>query len=341
MSRAMKARSVATLLPASGRPAAVGAVLADVGEHLRLGVGSRVIPCVELVEQARGLVHRPHEVAHLGQRLARRLDDQVDALADDVEVEVGDQGRDLDQGVGPQVETRHLTVDPDEALVHEWSPYHRRSPALPQTWLRTSRLGCRPCVSERRLGGLGTLRHGVALVIRGHRFIWASWHKLTDPYSNVASVRAYDLLPEPWPKYVGYLLPVVEVLVGVCLVARPDHPGDRGVRRRDDGRPSSSASSRSGPTASRSTAAASAREAPSPGAKDRYPWDIARDVGFFLMAGLPDRCGRGPSTPSTTCSSGSTPERILDGRRSPLSNPRRAHGRADEGAAAQGAACAS
>ena len=68
------------------------------------------------------------EVVHLVQRLGRRLDDQVDAVAEHVEVEVGDQRGHLDQGVGPEVEAGHLAVDPHESVVHERPPY-RHAPA--------------------------------------------------------------------------------------------------------------------------------------------------------------------------------------------------------------------
>ena len=57
-----------------------------------------------------------------------RLDDDVDALAEHVELEVGDQGRHLDQRVGAEVEAGHLTVDPHQSVVHDRSPY--ATPAL-------------------------------------------------------------------------------------------------------------------------------------------------------------------------------------------------------------------
>ena len=75
MSRARNARSVATVLPASGGRLWSGAVLLDVGEHLLLGLGQGDA-VVELVEQPGLLVHVPHEVVHLVQRLGRRLDDR-------------------------------------------------------------------------------------------------------------------------------------------------------------------------------------------------------------------------------------------------------------------------
>jgi uncharacterized membrane protein YphA (DoxX/SURF4 family) len=111
----------------------------------------------------------------------------------------------------------------------------------------------------------------------------ASWSKLVNPYSSVVSVRAYDLLPETMVKVVGYSLPIVELLVGLCLVlglitrvtaifaaglmvvfvAGIISVWARGMEIDcgcfGDG-------------------------GPQPGASEKYPWEIARDVGFFLMA---------------------------------------------------------
>ncbi len=52
----------------------------------------------------------------------------------------------------------------------------------------------------------------------GGMWIWAGLVKLPDPASSVESVRAYALLPESLVEPVGYLLPVVEVVLGVALV---------------------------------------------------------------------------------------------------------------------------
>ena len=73
---------------------------------------------VELLEQARVGVHLTYDVVHLRQGLGRRLDHHVDAVPEDVELEVGDQSGYLDEGVVHQVETRHLAVDPHESVVH-------------------------------------------------------------------------------------------------------------------------------------------------------------------------------------------------------------------------------
>ena len=43
--------------------------------------------------------------------------------------------------------------------------------------------------------------------------------KVTDPAGSVRAVRAYDLLPEAIVPTVGHLLPLVEIIVGVLLLA--------------------------------------------------------------------------------------------------------------------------
>lgn len=42
--------------------------------------------------------------------------------------------------------------------------------------------------------------------------------KLPDPYESISAVRAYDVLPESLVPVVGYLLPVVEVAIGLLLL---------------------------------------------------------------------------------------------------------------------------
>ena len=76
---------------------------------------------VQLGEEAGGDVHVADEVVHLLQRLGRRLDDHVDTVAEDVEVEVRDQGRHLDEGVPLQVQPGHLAVDPHQSVVHPFT----------------------------------------------------------------------------------------------------------------------------------------------------------------------------------------------------------------------------
>ena len=79
-----------------------------------------------------------------------------------------------------------------------------------------------------------------ALVVGG---VWvvAGALKLPDPDESVRAVRAYQLLPEAVVPLVGHALPVVEVLVGACLLVGLLTRGSGGrlraaadrVRRRD------------------------------------------------------------------------------------------------------------
>lgn len=55
------------------------------------------------------------------------------------------------------------------------------------------------------------------LVVGGVWFV-AGLLKLADPAENVVAVRAYQLLPESVVPLVGHALPVVEILVGLCLL---------------------------------------------------------------------------------------------------------------------------
>lgn len=57
-----------------------------------------------------------------------------------------------------------------------------------------------------------------ARLVTGVVWIWAGAAKLGDSYQSVQAVRAYDLLPGELVEPVGYLLPVLEVVVGAALV---------------------------------------------------------------------------------------------------------------------------
>ena len=59
---------------------------------------------------------------------------------------------------------------------------------------------------------------GARLVVGG---VWlvAGLLKLPDPAENVRAVRAYQLLPESVVPAVGHALPILEILVGACLIA--------------------------------------------------------------------------------------------------------------------------
>ena len=56
------------------------------------------------------------------------MDHDIDALAEDVEVPVGDEHGDLDQRVVGEVEAGHLAVDPYQTVVHPGSLGARVSP---------------------------------------------------------------------------------------------------------------------------------------------------------------------------------------------------------------------
>ncbi len=57
-----------------------------------------------------------------------------------------------------------------------------------------------------------------ARLVTGGVWIWAGWLKLPHPEESVLAVRAYQLLPGDSATTVGHLLPVLEIVVGGCLV---------------------------------------------------------------------------------------------------------------------------
>jgi uncharacterized membrane protein YphA (DoxX/SURF4 family) len=58
----------------------------------------------------------------------------------------------------------------------------------------------------------------VARLVTGGVWIYAGAVKLPDPYASVQAVRAYELLPASAAEAVGYLLPPLEIVVGLALV---------------------------------------------------------------------------------------------------------------------------
>lgn len=58
----------------------------------------------------------------------------------------------------------------------------------------------------------------LARLVVGTVWVVAGALKLPDPAASVRAVRAYELLPEAVVPTVGHLLPVVEVVVGLCLL---------------------------------------------------------------------------------------------------------------------------
>lgn len=67
------------------------------------------------------------------------------------------------------------------------------------------------------MGAMAWIGLAARLLVGGVWFM-AGVLKLPDPAASVRAVRAYQLLPEPIVPTVGYVLPVLEVLVGICLV---------------------------------------------------------------------------------------------------------------------------
>ncbi|MEZ5097011.1 MAG: MauE/DoxX family redox-associated membrane protein [Nocardioides sp.] len=120
-------------------------------------------------------------------------------------------------------------------------------------------------------------------LVLGGVILAASWHKLFDPYASVVAVRAYDLLSEPLVKLVGYSLPVVELLVGLCLVL--------GLITRVTGVFAAGLMvvfiigiASVWARGMEIDCGCFGTGGPKPGASEQYPWEIARDVGLFLLA---------------------------------------------------------
>ena len=135
------------------------------------------------------------------------------------------------------------------------------------------------------MGRTGLVVALLARVVVGSVWIVAGLLKLPDPAENVRAVRAYRLLPEAVVPLVGHGLPVLEILVGVCLllglftrvaavvsgllllafVIGIGSAWARGLQIE-----CGCFGGGAGPTANATAA---------------YPWDIARDVGLLLLTG--------------------------------------------------------
>lgn len=124
----------------------------------------------------------------------------------------------------------------------------------------------------------------VARLVTGAVWVVAGAAKLPDPAASVRAVRAYDLLPEAIVPTVGHALPLVEVVLGVCLLL--------GLLTR----PAAVVSAVLFVAFVVGIAAAWARGLEIDcgcfggggrldGAAQRYPWDLARDAGLLLLSG--------------------------------------------------------
>ena len=122
-----------------------------------------------------------------------------------------------------------------------------------------------------------------ARLVVGGVWIVAGVLKLPDPAASVRAVRAYDLLPEAVVPTVGHLLPIVEVVVGACLVL--------GLLTRVMAVASAvlfagfvigiaAAWSRGLQIECGCFGGGGYRE----GASSEYPWEIARDLGLLLLS---------------------------------------------------------
>ena len=58
----------------------------------------------------------------------------------------------------------------------------------------------------------------LARLVTGGVWLVAGWLKVSDGAASVRAVRAYDLLPEAVVPTVGHALPAVEIVVGLALV---------------------------------------------------------------------------------------------------------------------------
>lgn len=123
----------------------------------------------------------------------------------------------------------------------------------------------------------------VARLVVGGVWIWAGVIKLPDPESSVTAVRAYQLLPLGLADVVGRVLPMLEVVVGVCLLL--------GLLTRINAAVSAllqivfivgiiSVWSRGIAI----SCGCFGDGGPDPDAFEKYPWEIARDSGLLLLS---------------------------------------------------------
>ena len=123
----------------------------------------------------------------------------------------------------------------------------------------------------------------LARLVVGGVWIWAGLAKLPHPDTSVSAVRAYQLLPTGLADTVGHVLPMLEVVVGACLVI--------GLLVRFTGVVSAllmvafligiiSVWSRG----IEINCGCFGNGGPNPNAAKQYPWEIARDTGLLLAS---------------------------------------------------------
>ncbi len=125
----------------------------------------------------------------------------------------------------------------------------------------------------------------LARVVVGGVWVVAGALKLPDPAASVRAVRAFDLLPESVVPTVGHLLPILEVVTGLCLIL--------GLLTRTFAVVSAvlfvafiigiaSAWARGLEIECGCFGGGGVKE----GASSEYPWEIARDAGLLLLSML-------------------------------------------------------
>ena len=118
----------------------------------------------------------------------------------------------------------------------------------------------------------------------GGVWVVAGLLKIPDPAENVRAVRAYQLLPESVVPAVGHALPILEILLGACLVL--------GLLTRVNGVASSilllafivGISTAWARGLSIECGCFGGGGGPAEGAKDKYPWELARDFGLLFLS---------------------------------------------------------
>lgn len=127
----------------------------------------------------------------------------------------------------------------------------------------------------------------VARLVLGGVWLAAGLSKVGDPEASVRAVRAYQLVPDPLERTLGYALPLLEICLGVLLVI--------GLAQRLAA--IASAVLLAGFVVGIATAWARGLQiecgcfggggaAAGEDATAAYKWDIARDVGLLVLAGL-------------------------------------------------------
>jgi len=139
------------------------------------------------------------------------------------------------------------------------------------------------CASCSYSGGMLRWVGLAARLVVGGVWLWAAALKLPDPESSVTAVRAYQLLPTSTADLVGRALPTVELVVGLCLVVGLVTRVSAGVSALLQIAFIVGIAS----VWSRGISidcGCFGDGGPDPNAIDRYPWEIARDVGLLALS---------------------------------------------------------